>query len=143
MDRSDRVEQLQKLNAMLLKDLPQYAAEAQAFPPEETAQRHLLRSLMNLRPPLPLQKDFLALQDALLSREREEKGIVSALSLPCTAADPRLCLWRGDITRAWPPTPSSTRRTALCWAVLFPATAASTMPSTPPQGCSCATPVTA
>ena len=99
MDRSDQVEQLQKLNAMLLKDLPQYAAEAQAFPLEETAQRRLLRSLMNLRPPLPLQKDFLALQDALLSRERDEKGIVSALSLPCTAADPRLCLWRGDITR--------------------------------------------
>ena len=31
------------------------------LPPEEGAQRRLLRSLMNLRPPLPLRADFLAI----------------------------------------------------------------------------------
>lgn len=62
-------------------------------------QRRLLRSLMNLRPPMPLGEEFLAVQDGLLSAEREEKGIVDADSLPVIAADTRLALWQGDITR--------------------------------------------
>ena len=95
----NRLEQLQRLNSMLLEEMPEYAAQAAAFPPEEGAQRRLLRSLMNLRPPLPLRADFLQLQDALLSAERVERGVVEVSSLPLTAADPRLCLWRGDITR--------------------------------------------
>lgn len=97
--RMNRLEQLQRLNSMLLEEMPEYAAQAAAFPPEEGAQRRLLRSLMNLRPPLPLRADFLQLQDALLSAERVERGVVEVSSLPLTAADPRLCLWRGDITR--------------------------------------------
>ena len=36
-------------------------------------QRRLLRSLMNLRPPMPLDPAFLRPQDKLLSTEREEK----------------------------------------------------------------------
>ena len=54
---------------------------------------------MNLRPPMPLSPDFLALQDELLSLEREEKGVVEVAGLPEVPGHPGLALWRGDITR--------------------------------------------
>ena len=95
----DRMEQLQFLNDWLLAELPQYQAQAAAFPKEPDAQRRLLRSLMNVRPPMPLAPEFLAVQDALLSAEREERGVVDADALPPAAGDPRLVLWQGDITR--------------------------------------------
>ena len=66
-----RLEQIQHLNRLLLEELPEYRAQAAQFPPDEAAQRRLLRSLMNVRPPLPLKPDFLSMQNALLSAERE------------------------------------------------------------------------
>lgn len=95
----NQLEQIRTLNEMLLADLPRYREEAGQFPGDRNSQRRLLRSLMNVRPPLPLREDYLTLQDELLSREREEKGVVHVDSLPATAADPRLVLWQGDITR--------------------------------------------
>lgn len=94
-----RLEQLTTLNAMLLVEMPEYQNQAATFPQEDRAQRRLLRSLMNVRPPRPLQPKFLSLQDQLLSAEREEKGVVDAMSLPASRKDPRLVLWQGDITR--------------------------------------------
>ncbi len=94
----DRLEQLLYLNEKLLADLPQYRQQAAAFPREEGAQRRLLRSLMNVRPPLPLDPEFLAVQDQLLGGEREEKGVVDGEALPAAPLDPRLALWQGDIT---------------------------------------------
>lgn len=93
-----RIEQIMRLNQMLLDEMPQYREQAVKFPKEETQQRRLLRSLMNLRPPMPLKAEFIALQDALLSAEREEQGIVEIDTLPVTA-DLRIVLWQGDITR--------------------------------------------
>ena len=94
-----RLEQLQALNGALLAEMPEYRAQGEQFPREEGAQRRLLRSLMNLRPPMPLDPDFLAAQDALLSAETAEKGVVDGDALTPTQADPRLLLWQGDITR--------------------------------------------
>lgn len=94
-----RIQQIQGLNEMLLAELPEYREQAARFPQEKTAQRRLLRSLMNVRPPMPLNPEFLALQDELLSVEREEKGVVDADTLPVTAAYPRIAVWQGDITR--------------------------------------------
>ena len=94
-----RLEQLQALNGALLAEMPEYRAQGERFPREEGAQRRLLRSLMNLRPPMPLDPDFLAAQDALLSAETAEKGVVDGETLVPTQADPRLVLWQGDITR--------------------------------------------
>ncbi len=94
-----RIEQIQALNKMLLEELPEYRQQAAAFPSEETAQRRLLRSLMNVRPPMPLSPDFLALQDELLSAKREKKGVVDGDTLPVTAAHPQIAIWQGDITR--------------------------------------------
>jgi O-acetyl-ADP-ribose deacetylase (regulator of RNase III) len=94
-----RLEQLNKLNRLLLDEMPEYRDQAAAFPQEDGAQRRLLRSLMNVRPPRPLRQDFLEMQDQLLSAEREEKGVVDVMALPATAKDSRLVLWQGDITR--------------------------------------------
>lgn len=76
------MEQICRLNAMLLEEMPSYRAQAARFPEEEAAQRRLLRSLMNVRPPMPLRPEFLAAQDELLSAEREEKGVVDGATLP-------------------------------------------------------------
>ena len=94
-----RLEQLQVLNGVLLAEMPEYRAQGEQFPREEREQRRLLRSLMNLRPPMPLDPDFLAAQDALLSAETAEKGVVDGDALVPTRADSRLVLWQGDITR--------------------------------------------
>lgn len=93
-----REEQIQQLNRLLLAELPQYRGQAKQFPPDAASQRSLLRGLMNLRPPMPLRQDYLALQDALLSAEREEKGVVDVNALPM-AGHSRIALWQGDITR--------------------------------------------
>ena len=94
-----RREQIQSLNRLLLDEMPEYKGQAAQFPQELTAQRRLLRSLMNVRPPMPLKPDFLAVQDALLSAEAAEKGVVDGDMLPVSPADPRIAVWQGDITR--------------------------------------------
>ena len=98
----------------LLTEMPAYREEAEHVPDVEQAQRDLLRALMNVRPPIPLQADFLRVQDALLTEEREARGVVDGAALPtvaeerCTTmargagmdtADENFVLWQGDITR--------------------------------------------
>lgn len=95
----NRTEQIEYLIDILLTEMPEYRQFAAQFPAETAARRRLLRSLMNLRPPLPLSEAFLSVQDKVLSAERKEKGVVHPDALPVLAADPRLTLWRGDITR--------------------------------------------
>ena len=94
----DRRKQIEQLNQMLLAEMPAYRPWAAEFQAREGARR-LLRALMNIRPPLPLDPDFLRLQDALLSAEREERGVVDAAALPEAPGHPGIALWQGDITR--------------------------------------------
>lgn len=94
-----RQEQVQKLNQILLEEMPEYQAQAAVFPGDDLSQRRLLRSLMNVRPAMPLTPEFLAIQNELLSSEREEKGVVDGNALPAVPAHPQIALWRGDITR--------------------------------------------
>ncbi|MBR3270548.1 MAG: protein-ADP-ribose hydrolase [Clostridia bacterium] len=74
--------------------------------PRDTAgKRRLLRSLMNVRPPRPMDLDALRVQDEYLSERVRENGVVSLWDIP-TAAEQgsrnpeaaRLSLWQGDIT---------------------------------------------
>jgi len=95
----DNKEQIQQLTAMLLEEMPEYRAQARDFPQDAAGQRRLLRSLMNVRPPMPLRRDFLDMQDALLSAERELRGVVDGNTLPAMAGHPQVVLWQGDITR--------------------------------------------
>ena len=90
---------IQKLNAMLLAEMPEYRAQAAEVGEMEEAQRTLLRALMNVRPPRHLSADFLHLQDELLSAEREQRGVVGVMTLPSVSSDVRIILWQGDITR--------------------------------------------
>ena len=92
-------EPLSFLNKYLLDEMPEYRPQAARFPQDKSGQRRLLRSLMNIRPPMPLRQDFLAVQDEFLTAETVEKGIVDAECLPAAANHPRLALWQGDITR--------------------------------------------
>ena len=94
----ERQKLIQKLNEMLLQEMPQYRHDAEQFAADISFQRRMLRSLMNVRPPMPLSNEYLTLQDELLSAEQNEKGVVDAMMLP-TTADMRIVLWQGDITR--------------------------------------------
>ena len=95
----NRMEQIAYLNQRLLEEMPELRSQAAAFPRDEQAQRRLLRSLMNVRPPRQLRPDFLKTQDELLSAEREEKGVVDAAFLPDVPGHSGIVLWQGDITR--------------------------------------------
>lgn len=88
--------------------MPRFRAEAERLPDTPEARRRLLRGLMNVRPPMPLCKDFLNEQDKLLREETEARGVVSIGNLPTVAeirggaADgsaSRIVLWQGDVTR--------------------------------------------
>ena len=96
----NRIQQIQYLIQVLLQEMPAYQEQARAFPQDELSQWRLLRSLMNVRPPMPLDPSFLAVQDALLSAEREEKGVVEADALPERPGHPGIALWQGEIGRA-------------------------------------------
>lgn len=74
----------------LLKEEPRYAYLPRMEP------RTLLRSLMNVRPPKEISKEFLEVQDAYLREAIREKGITRLSSL--SPIDDGLYLWRGDIT---------------------------------------------
>ncbi len=67
------------------------------IPAQDTARKRLLRSLMNIRPPKTVSKEFLEVQDAYLQQECAEKGIISLSDIPL--AGPGIYLWQGDITR--------------------------------------------
>ncbi len=92
-------EQIRFLNEILLDEMPQYRREAGRVPRGAEEQRYFLRCLMNVRQPGTLSERFLNAQDELLSREREEKGVVHVAELPPVPVDERLVLWQGDITR--------------------------------------------
>lgn len=56
------------------------------------------RSLVNVRPPWPTSAEFLAAQDELLQGLIAEAGVATLDDTTPSPTDPRLRLWRGDIT---------------------------------------------
>ena len=66
------------------------------IPGSSTEQKRLLRSLMNVRMPAPMDSEFLRVQDAYLREETEQKGITELADL--TPAEDGIYLWKGDIT---------------------------------------------
>lgn len=95
----NNLEQILFLTEALTDEMPQYRGEAKRVPHDKDEQRFFLRCLMNVREPCALPERFLQVQDELLSREREEKGVVHVAELPPVLFDERLVLWQGDITR--------------------------------------------
>ena len=80
----------------LLEEMPQYRDTP--IPALSEHRWRLLRSLMNVRPPMPATEEFLQIQDDYLRQITAEKGIVDAETLPACPKDERLILWQGDIT---------------------------------------------
>ena len=78
----------------LLEERPEYADIS--VPKDELEQKKLLRALFNIRLPLPIDKNFLSVQDEYLQEEIARKGITSIDDLE--PIKPNIYLWQGDIT---------------------------------------------
>jgi len=53
-----------------------------AVPQDGASKRHLLRALMNTRPPLPARPELIRLQDRFLSEERAASSVTDPCQLP-------------------------------------------------------------
>ncbi len=80
----------------LLDEMPEYRDTQ--IPSGAEPRWRLLRSLMNVRPPMPASEEFLKVQDAYLRQLTAEKGIVDASALLPCRRHPGIVLWQGDIT---------------------------------------------
>ena len=89
-----QTERLDTLIGLLLKEQSRYAGIKVPDTPEE--KKLLLRSLWNLRPPMPAEKTFLDIQDEYLKEELNNRGITRLQDL--TPIQDHLYLWQGDIT---------------------------------------------
>ena len=78
----------------LLAEQPRY--KEVSIPETESEQKQLFRSLCNVRPPEPIDAEFLAVQDAYLKQDAAERGITDYKSLTPVQKD--VYLWKGDIT---------------------------------------------
>ena len=88
----------------LIEELLKEGKYNEQIPQDEQGQRNLLRSLMNVREPIPASEEFLKMQDEYLKERNRERGITelsdippienSAFRIPNSA----LYLWQGDIT---------------------------------------------
>ncbi len=78
----------------LLKEQPRYRDIE--IPKNEQEQKRLLRSLLNVRMPQAVSREFLEVQDAYLQTETAEKGITNLSDLQ--PIQDGLYLWKGDIT---------------------------------------------
>lgn len=78
----------------LLKESPSFINVK--IPTDGNEQKKLLRSLFNVRPPMPIEDDFLTVQDEYLLEEAKMKGITALADLKPVAPD--IYLWQGDIT---------------------------------------------
>lgn len=80
----------------LLEENPKY--ENIEIPQSDDEQKYLLRSLVNVRPPLSTREDFLTVQDEYLTEENKSREITDIKDLESVSSGSDLYLWRGDIT---------------------------------------------
>lgn len=91
------MKKLQKLNMLLLEDMPEYKAQSASFENNEREQFRLFRSLVNVRYPTAISREFLELQDEFITEINAGRGIVTLQELE--EIQENLYLWQGDITR--------------------------------------------
>lgn len=89
-----QAEKREYLITELLKESPEY--KGIKIPTNEMEQKKLLRSLLNIRMPLPVRDEFIAIQDEYLREETRRKGIINFDDLE--PIQPDIYLWQGDIT---------------------------------------------
>jgi O-acetyl-ADP-ribose deacetylase (regulator of RNase III) len=78
----------------LLNEEPRY--RNMAIPSDETEQKRLLRSLMNIRAPKPIGGEFLRVQNEYLQEELGKKHVTDISELMPAQND--IYIWKGDIT---------------------------------------------
>lgn len=89
--------QNERLDYLLRYLLAEHKEYADIHVPDDLFEkRRLLRSLMNVRSPIPASAEFLAVQDAYLQERLSERGVTRLMDLK--PAQPGLYLWQGDIT---------------------------------------------
>lgn len=66
------------------------------IPADEPERKRLFRALVNVRPPKPVSKEFVQIQDEYLREQLYIKGITDIADL--TPVAPEIYIWRGDIT---------------------------------------------
>ena len=81
---------------MLLHYLLHERGSSYPVPEDEEAQKYLLRGLMNIREPGPIDAKILAVQDACLQEELLRRTVTDAARLP--EMQPGISVWKGDIT---------------------------------------------
>ena len=91
MKQEDR---LNYLIRYLLQEKEEY--QEISVPTELADQKRLLRSLMNVRLPAPVQSEFLKIQDEYLQEEAAARGITRIETL--SPVSEGIYLWQGDIT---------------------------------------------
>ena len=91
-----REERMPWLIRALEEETPEY--KEYGVPTDPGEQWRLLRGLFNVRPPAPVPDEFLSVQDALLRDMTAEKGVTDCRTLSPMPRNPRLYLWKGDIT---------------------------------------------
>lgn len=67
-----------------------------SIPKATEDKRRLLRSLMNVRPPVSADEDYLEIQDDYLKGRLAERGVIKKEDL--SPVQPGIYLWKGDIT---------------------------------------------
>lgn len=88
-------ERLEFLLHALIRELAEGPGD---LPAGYEVRRRLLRGLMNVRPPDPIDPAVLSVQDAFLQAELAQRVLTEAALLPPVRRDSRVSLWRGDIT---------------------------------------------
>lgn len=78
----------------LLKEQPRYSK--MEIPPSEQEQKVLLRALFNIRMPLPVNDEFLDVQNAYLQEETRRRGVTDFSDL--VPVQQGIYIWQGDIT---------------------------------------------
>ena len=96
MDAMTHEEQRVWLIRQLMNEKPELAGYR--IPPEEQAQKNLLRALMNVRPPEAISEEILRVQDEYLSEENRRAGVTDIADLSPIPSDSRVYLWQGDMT---------------------------------------------
>lgn len=91
MNRNDRLKYLIK---HLISENSRY--EGMKIPTDNNELFLLFRSLVNVRPPTEISREFLRLQDEFLREEIAARGITDIADL--TTAEKGIYLWQGDIT---------------------------------------------
>lgn len=78
----------------LIGEEPKYGSIQ--IPVDEKGQKNLLRSLMNVRMPGPIDEDFIKVQDEYLQERLIEKGVTDINNMTPVQED--IYIWQGDIT---------------------------------------------